>query len=77
MKSSISAGKSCIWDRAGVLRREDLQLTYSSLHDMKRAEHIGEMTEWLKVHAWKVCIPQKGIASSNLAFSAKILTSER
>ena len=28
------------------------------------------MTEWLKVHAWKVCIPQKGIASSNLAFSA-------
>lgn len=29
------------------------------------------MTEWLKVHAWKVCIPQKGIASSNLAFSAE------
>lgn len=33
-------------------------------------EH-GEMTEWLKVRAWKVRIPQKGIASSNLAFSAR------
>ncbi len=31
----------------------------------------GEMAEWLKAHAWKVCIPHKGIASSNLAFSAK------
>ncbi len=30
------------------------------------------MTEWLKVRAWKVRIPQKGIASSNLAFSAEI-----
>ena len=29
------------------------------------------MTEWLKVRAWKVRIPQKGIASSNLAFSAE------
>lgn len=29
------------------------------------------MTEWLKVHAWKVCMPQKGIVGSNPAFSAK------
>ncbi len=32
---------------------------------------IGEMLEWLKRHAWKACVPQKGIASSNLALSAK------
>ena len=34
------------------------------------------MTEWLKVRAWKVRIPQKGIASSNLAFSAKKVSSQ-
>ena len=32
---------------------------------------IGEMTEWLKVLAWKVSMPQKGIVGSNPAFSAK------
>ncbi len=36
------------------------------------SENIGEMLEWLKRHAWKACVPQKGIASSNLALSAKI-----
>ena len=30
------------------------------------------MLEWLKRHAWKACIPQKGIPSSNLGHSAKI-----
>lgn len=30
------------------------------------------MTEWLKVRAWKVRIPQKGIVGSNPAFSAEI-----
>gem|GEM_PF-1104807 len=29
------------------------------------------MLEWLKRHAWKACIRQKRIASSNLAHSAK------
>ena len=29
------------------------------------------MLEWLKRHAWKACIPQKGIPSSNLGHSAK------
>ena len=29
------------------------------------------MAEWLKAHAWKVCIPQKGIAGSNPALSAE------
>ena len=33
--------------------------------------NLGEMLEWLKRHAWKACVPQKGIASSNLALSAK------
>jgi hypothetical protein len=31
---------------------------------------IGEMAEWLKAHAWKVCVPQKGTAGSNPALSA-------
>lgn len=31
----------------------------------------GEMSEWFKEHAWKVCILQKGIAGSNPALSAK------
>ena len=30
----------------------------------------GEVLEWLKRHAWKACIPQKGIAGSNPALSA-------
>ena len=35
---------------------------------------IGEMTEWLKVLAWKVSMPQKGIVGSNPAFSAKFFS---
>ena len=31
---------------------------------------IGEMLEWLKRHAWKACIRQKRIRSSNLRLSA-------
>ena len=31
----------------------------------------GVVLEWLKRHAWKACIPQKGIPSSNLGHSAK------
>jgi hypothetical protein len=30
----------------------------------------GEVAEWSKAHAWKVCIPQKGIVGSNPTFSA-------
>ena len=34
-------------------------------------EHIiGEVAERSKAHAWKVCIPLKGIAGSNPALSA-------
>ena len=32
--------------------------------------HYGELAEWLKAHAWKACIPQKGIGGSNPSFSA-------
>ena len=31
----------------------------------------GVMLEWLKRHAWKACIPQKGIGGSNPPRSAK------
>ena len=30
------------------------------------------MAEWLKAHAWKACILQKGIEGSNPSLSAKI-----
>ena len=30
----------------------------------------GDLSEWLKEHAWKVCIPQKGIEGSNPSVSA-------
>jgi hypothetical protein len=29
------------------------------------------VSEWLKEHAWKVCIPQKGIEGSNPSLSAE------
>ena len=31
----------------------------------------GEMSEWFKEHAWKVCVLQKGTAGSNPALSAE------
>ena len=33
---------------------------------------LGEMLEWLKRHAWKACIPLKGIRGSNPRLSAEI-----
>jgi hypothetical protein len=30
----------------------------------------GEVTEWLKVHAWKVCVRQKRTEGSNPSLSA-------
>ena len=36
---------------------------------------FGEVLEWLKRHAWKACIPQKGIAGSNPALSAFVTKS--
>ncbi len=47
------------------------QNKFLTLH-RKTAEvcNYGVMLEWLKRHAWKACIPQKGIPSSNLGHSA-------
>lgn len=33
------------------------------------AQRFGELSEWLKEHAWKVCIRQR-IESSNLSLTA-------
>ena len=33
---------------------------------------FGDLSEWLKEHAWKVCIPLKGIEGSNPSVSAKM-----
>jgi hypothetical protein len=33
----------------------------------------GEMAEWLKAHAWKACILQKGIEGSNPSLSASLI----
>lgn len=33
----------------------------------------GDLSEWLKEHAWKVCIPLKGIEGSNPSVSAKLI----
>ena len=45
---------------------------------MERAESVnlqplkkGDLSEWLKEHAWKVCIPLKGIKGSNPLVSAE------
>ena len=35
-----------------------------------RLKFLGEMLEWLKRHAWKACMRQKRITSSNLVLSA-------
>ena len=37
---------------------------------------LGKMLEWLKRHAWKACIPLKGIGGSNPPLSAKWLQAD-
>ena len=37
---------------------------------LHREKSKGEMLEWLKRHAWKACIPLKGIPGSNPGLSA-------
>ena len=43
---------------------------FCNLHPISEKASIGETLEWLKRHAWKACIPLKGITSSNLVLSA-------
>ena len=43
---------------------------FCNLHPISEKASIGEMLEWLKRHAWKACIPLKGIRGSNPRLSA-------
>ena len=43
---------------------------YSIFHVILHS-FFGKVLEWLKRHAWKACIPLKGIAGSNPVLSAK------
>lgn len=43
---------------------------FCNLHPISKKASIGEMLEWLKRHAWKACIPLKGIGGSNPPLSA-------
>ena len=48
--------------------------TYISQVDaLLYVRRLGKMLEWLKRHAWKACIPLKGIGGSNPSLSAKWL----
>ena len=42
---------------------------FCNLQPFLKEASIGEMLEWLKRHAWKACIPLKGIRGSNPLFS--------
>ncbi len=46
---------------------------HSNLKFMASTKPNGEVLERLKRHAWKACIPQKGIAGSNPVLSANRL----
>ena len=46
---------------------------FCNLHPISEKASIGEMLEWLKRHAWKACIPLKGIGGSNPPLSATVL----
>ncbi len=47
-------------------------LNYAPLRGKALNQQYGELSEWLKEHAWKVCIRQR-IESSNLSLTAKFL----
>ncbi len=44
-----------------------MEVTFKSFHELLKN---GEMAEWSKAHAWKVCIRQKRIKGSNPFLSA-------
>ena len=43
---------------------------------LSATQSSGEMTEWLKVHAWNACVP-KGTVGSNPTLSAKFFANLR
>ena len=56
-------------DRKIIFTEEIFDFARNFLHLQSQSQ--GEMLEWLKRHAWKACIPQKGISGSNPDLSAK------
>ena len=50
---------------------------FCNLHPISEKASIGEMLEWLKRHAWKACIPLKGIGGSNPPLSAELTGQNR
>jgi hypothetical protein len=47
-----------------------MEFSYLAASKIKGSS-MGEVSEWLKEHAWKACVPQKGIVGSNPTLSAK------
>ena len=41
------------------------------LQIFNKPKEKGQMAEWLKAHAWKACVPQKGTEGSNPSLSAE------
>ena len=57
-----------------ICERQNLLISLQSdFEESNLPQHIKhrEVSEWLKEHAWKVCILQKGIEGSNPFLSAK------
>ena len=53
------------------IRQSPIRRSSADPKDRREPNRLkGVMLEWLKRHAWKACIRQKRIASSNLAHSA-------
>jgi hypothetical protein len=52
---------------------KDIYFSFANSLKKRRCDfkETGEVSEWSKEHAWKVCIPQKGIEGSNPSLSAK------
>ena len=73
IKRALSQKSSTI--RSGEVSDSDLKSCTSGVVEGKLIQISriipGEVSEWLKEHAWKVCIGQKLIAGSNPALSAK------
>ena len=45
-------------------------LAAATLREEYFSVEIGEVTEWLKVHAWKACVRRKRTEGSNPSLSA-------
>ncbi len=52
-------------------QRNETQKKRKNVNERRKQTAKGVVLEWLKRHAWKACIRQKRIPSSNLGHSAK------